>query len=199
MNVLLLLAVLSVNAAEDIPGGDLADTAHYTRYAAGCVKKVLMGHSPSLPIPVLTLKGLRYALMYYPTSSPDGSSGPDAVAYPPTVIAEFDAEGRDIICRNPPAIRGADFSRPMGPAISAAAKTLSVEEYDKRAAMYYSTLETVGNAYAKRKSDARSQRAALDFRSLFDELSEPGLKEAYRAMSPKFWSWLDGFEKKPER
>lgn len=196
MNRLLctLLLACGVQASAE---SQLRDISEGARYASGCDMMVTMNLSPSFPVPVRTQNGLRYRLVFYPTHPSNPGSDDEILAVGPTVVAEFDMSGK-VDCTRPKGLPGGS-GKPLGPANSAAAKGMTLDEYEGHEKRLYSNLEITGTAFQSRKVSPASRQAAQEYLALFRRFSEPGLQVVYRALSPEFWAWIEGLEKSPSK
>lgn len=193
--MILSVVLLAAPAGAQQTRSALSVAAQYARYAGDCARTVALEHSQSFPVPVKTDKGLRYLVMFYPASSPDGPAALEKDVYPPSAVARFDGDGGDVTCRAAGRLPKSDFLKPLGPQLSPKAARMTYEEYTARSERLFAALERSAKAFDAGKRDAPALEAAAEFRTLFAALAEPGLKAHYRALSPDFWAWVEAFPK----
>lgn len=166
---------------------DLAFAARRARYSESCAKRVVLERSVSFPVPVARGVGVRFRILYYGLT-PRRAGAPRQL-YPPAIVAEFDPAAGDSACTELVSAVSVEPGQTLGPSLGPAAAALSLEQYKRNEAELYSALERASSAYFSERDDAAARASAAKFLDLFDELSEPGLKQFYEELNPSFWRW----------
>jgi len=160
------------------------------RYATGALPA---GLYESLPVPVLQQGGLRIAALYCRGEIVESGAG--LQLWPPSRVAWVDARsGRLELLR---AVTPADFGRsddperPLG-AVPPPAERLGAEFQDATALFLQAFDAAVPHFVddaGRPSSEARL--AARAFAERFARVAETPLRPYYRALSPKFFAWLE--------
>lgn len=187
------LFLLGGGAAGGAEGGKtwLEAAVEHARYAEPCAERLPLEHAQSFPVPVRTKGGSRYRVFFYPAVSDEGPAGPDPKAYPPSAILEFDGRGGGVSCDVAVAFPAAEYGKALGPQRSKAARALSAEDRDSKESRLLALTEKAGETFNADKKDAPARETIRAWLTLFELLSEPGMKAYYRALSPEFWGWAD--------
>lgn len=171
-----LLSLLLALPASAMP---LSEISRQARYAPDCADIIGLEHAPSFPVPVMTKSGLAYRQLYYPVLA-DG-------VYSPGAVVQFDPAGKTT-CKVGVSLPPGGSGKSLGAQLTPQAARMSHARYQADAAKLFAAVERAGKAFAAGKPDPK---AAAEFTALFDVLSEPPLRPAYRALSPEFWAWLE--------
>ncbi|MBI5200952.1 MAG: hypothetical protein HY925_05145 [Elusimicrobia bacterium] len=172
------LLLLAASLAFSQERSSLSVAAQFARNGGDCATLVPFEHLQSLPLPVMTPKGLRYRVMYYRAVGKQ--------AQVPSVVAEFDGNGVDVTCRTSfemPRTR----SSPLGPFLTAEAAALDWETFEARQEKLYALIERAAALFAAGRTDKKIHD---EFLMQFYQLSEPAFANFYQALAPGFWDWL---------
>lgn len=193
-----LMLSMSVTAAESESG--LLMLAYKSIHSSEeCGYFMGPGVFSSLPLPVRVPGGVRYRQMFYRSSSPDSQWHRPTHVMAPGWLVEYVLDGTQVDCRLEIDMPRSEFGKPVGRIHTSAVAKMNNEERDKEVALMLDKLQALSPAFAKGRADPKTAAAAKDFRARFMKLAEPGLIPYYRALSPGFWNWLDGFEKNARR
>ncbi|MBI4345795.1 MAG: hypothetical protein HY553_03000 [Elusimicrobia bacterium] len=192
----LLLTLLPAWAwARERARPSLAELARAVRFTKACAL-VPAAHGESLPLPVRIDGELRYRLFFFPSGSDEGPAGRRPRVWAPSDLAEFAADGSSFRCGVEAALPKAGPDAPLGPMLSARAAKMTGDAYAAARERLLASLETAAAAFARAAPpDAAARAAAREFLDAFAILSEPGLRKHYRALSPEFWTWVEGAAK----
>jgi len=146
-----------------------------------CARVIPQEWSPSLPVPVLDGRSLRYRVFFrgWEGRSDAGIQVRDAEG-----DALFGIDGKVLECR-----QHAERGRLMP---DAKLPTATREEFESRERALYGKIEEMGRLYARGTPLSDAERAEVKaFAVEFAFLTNPGHAQAYRNLSPDFWAWVD--------
>lgn len=198
---LLLALFISVPALARSESADLKDAFEAVRSMPECQDRIGLEMSKSLPIPIKTARGVRYRQMFYTLKKSKSGYDPEAQVMAPAVVAEYDLDGTGLDCGVTPEFPPSELLRPLGPWGTAHRRALDYEAGTREATTLLALIQSLGEAFSGKRTDAKTKAQAKDFQRRFALLSEPGLSAHYRALSPEFWAWLDSLDakKKPAK
>ncbi len=146
-----------------------------------CSREIPMEWSPSLPVPVLVGRRLHYRVFFRGWG---GRPDTGIVMHDAEGDALFGADGKVLECRQR-SERGRIFPNEKLPIANR-------EEFDARVRTLYASIELMGRLYARGAPVLDVERAGMqDFSREFSLLTGPGHAASYRALSPKFWAWVE--------
>ncbi|TBR26414.1 hypothetical protein EPO15_00200 [bacterium] len=190
MTLLTLALALAQSAAAAAPGSGLQKAARRVRYGGDCPRRVALQDGQSLPVPSLTSQGPRFRFFFFPLSAVGGRGPSEAKAFAPSASAELDPASGAVTCSSRVPLPKAEPATEMGPAGTKEAAGLPIAAFRGREAEFYAAFEAAAAAFFAGQDGPAAREAARNFRPLFESLSEPGLRDYYRALSPEFWDWL---------
>lgn len=149
------------------------------------------GMRQSLPIPHKAPNGLRVDFFFCPALARPQQP---IVLYPPIFLTTLHADSgqldmlRSVEPRNFGQAHGRDdpigtFGMPSG---------MTVDEFIEKRSTLYETYDVLLPAFARgvTPGDPKLKRAAQDYTTLFELLSEPPLLPYYRAVGAEFFAWV---------
>lgn len=168
----------------------------FVRKTPQCQTVVGLEMNYSLPIPVRDNKGVRYRHMFYRTYSKKSGGDPDAQVMPPRIFAEYDIDFKDLRCDVAIPMPESEPGKPVGAYSTPATRGMDMAQWEEQAKRFVALEEALSPDFAIGRSGPQTTLNAREFKKLFRKLAEPGLRPYYRALSPEFWMWLEGLEKK---
>lgn len=152
--------------------------------APACARVIPVHWSPSWPVPALENGKLVYWMFFF---GRDGSPGTGFEFHRPEADAVLSAEGNVLACR-----ARAEKAAALPAVKPERGGAAELEARARRERAQYARIERVASLYAAKTPLAPGDRAAVEeFASEFKSLSVSGHADAYRALSPDFWDWID--------